>query len=210
MPLPPDLVAQEWTPDRVQQELVRDGHPWPRWELVDGQLLCSHWEEEPAVSPSPRRLHQRAVRELLTLLHPYVAAHGVGEVLMAPLDVRLDAHTLVQPDVLVAAPDADGRPTSDAPVTALLLAVEVVSPTSGAADRVLKRALYPRLGVPEYWVVDCAARLLEITRPGDRRVELHADFLRWHPAGASEALVLDVRSYFDRVVGPPAAPPLTP
>lgn len=201
MPLPAHLAGQEWTPDRVQNELVREDQPWPRYELIDGELLVSHWEEESDVSASPRRVHQRAVRELMWLLHPYVERFALGEVLMAPLDVRLTPDSLVQPDLLVAPPGADGRPESNEPVTALLIAAEVLSPSTAGNDRLKKRAFFAKQGVPEYWVVDTATELIEVSRPTDPRVELYARELHWLPTGASEPLVIDVPAYFARVQG---------
>ena len=58
------------------------------------------------------------------------------------------------------------------------------------------------MGWPEYWVVDCDARLIEVTRPGDpSRVAPYDRELQWHPAGAPEPLVVDVADYFARVGG---------
>lgn len=202
MPLPAHLAGQAWTPDRVQNELVREDQNWPRYELIDGELLVSWADEDAEVNASPRRIHQRAARQLMRLLEPYVERHALGEVLMAPLDVRLTPDSLVQPDVLVAPPGADGRAESNEPVTAMVLAAEVLSPSTAGNDRLRKRAFYSRQGVPDYWVVDCDARLIEVSRPTDPRVELYADALRWHPDGAPEPLVIDVPAYFARVLGP--------
>lgn len=194
------LASQVWTAERVRQELLRDFHPWPRYEFIDGELLVSHAGDE--VSPSPTRRHQRAVALLLFLLGPYVARHGLGEVLASPLDVSLHPDEVRQPDVLVVPPDGPDGALSDEPVTRLLLAVEVLSPSTARVDRVKKRESYARHGVPEYWVVDCDARLIEVTRPGDpSRVELYDRELRWHPTGAPEPLVIDVAGYFARVGG---------
>lgn len=190
MPLPSDLAGQEWTPDRVQNELVREDRHWPRYELIDGELL---------VSPAPRPLHQIAVSELMGLLQPYVRAHAVGLVLTGPADIRLGTRTTAQPDVFVVPPDAgfDGR-TWDS-IAKLSLVVEVLSPSTAGYDRITKRAFYARQGVPEYWVVDCGAPLIEVSRPSDPRVELYDRALRWHAAGAPEPLAVDVRAYFGRV-----------
>jgi Uma2 family endonuclease len=41
------------------------------------------------------------------------------------------------------------------------LAVEVSSPSTRGVDRLKKRALYERFGVPEYWIVDLDADVIE-------------------------------------------------
>ncbi len=70
---------------------------------------------------------------------------------MAPFDVVLGAHTVLQPDVLVAR--RDDFTERDLP-TAPLLAVEVLSPSTRLVDLNLKRARYEAAGCPSYWVVD--------------------------------------------------------
>ena len=62
-----------------------------------------------------------------------------------------------------------------------LLAVEVLSPSTARADRTVKRRLYQRAGVPEYWIVDLEARLVERWRPADERPEVLTDTLTWRP-----------------------------
>ena len=84
-------------------------------------------------------------------LAPFVRAHRIGRVLLSPADIEFDERTLVQPDLFVA-PLVEGRqPRTWHEIQALLLAVEVLSPTTARADRQVKRRRYQRHGVPEYW-----------------------------------------------------------
>ena len=83
----------------------------------------------------------------------------------------------------------------------LLLAAEVISPSSARGDRVDKREAYQRNGVPEYWIVDAAARVVERWHPSDERPEIISDRLIWTPAGATEPFVLDLVAYFAEVFG---------
>src|SRR5690606_7670743 len=158
MPLPlPD--APVWTAEMVRA-LQDESHPAPRYELVDGELL---------VTPSPQPLHQFAVFALARALHDHVRVHRLGIVFMSPADLELEPETVVQPDLFVVPAGGERPTTSWRAVRSLLLAVEVVSPSSGRADRLTKRRLYQRAGVPEYWVVDVDARLIERWRPDDDR-----------------------------------------
>lgn len=86
----------------------------------------------------------------------------------------------------------------------LLLVVEIPSPGTARADRLVKRRLYQRQGVPEYWIVDVAARLVERWRPEDERPEILTEHLEWQPAPVREALRVDLAAYFGEVVGPDA------
>ena len=82
------------------------------------------------------------------------------------------------------------------PVTRSLLVVEVLSLGSQRHDRVTKRGHYQRAGVPEYWIVDQDAELFERWRREDERPEVVDEFPLWHPPGAAEPLVIDVRALF--------------
>ena len=83
---------------------------------------------------------------------------------------------------------------------ALLLGVEVVSPSTGDDDRTTKRDYYRRAAVPEYWIVDLDERSLERWRPGDDRPEVVRGTLTWRPEGTRTPLTLDLRAFFGRVL----------
>jgi Uma2 family endonuclease len=72
------------------------------------------------------------------------------EVLFAPLDWRPDGRTSLQPDVVVLA-DRDSRGIV---ADSLLLAVEVLSPSTRRKDAVFKRSKYEDSGVASFWLVD--------------------------------------------------------
>ena len=76
------------------------------------------------------------------------------------------------------------------------LAVEILSPSTARLDRQVKRRLYQRQGVPEYWIVDIDARLVERWRPADDRPEILTERLTWQPDPARPALGVDLGAYF--------------
>jgi Uma2 family endonuclease len=71
----------------------------------------------------------------------------------------------------------------------------------GGADRTIKRRLYQRAGVGEYWIVDLDARLVERWRPADARPELLTETLDWRPEGSAEPLSVDLPHFFADVLG---------
>jgi Uma2 family endonuclease len=121
--------------------------------------------------------------------------------LFSPADIEPEAGALVQPDVFVGPLPEGRRPSSWADFSRLLLAVEVVSPSTARADRTVKRLLFQRAGVPEYWIVDLDARLVERWRPGDDRPEVITEVLRWHPDRATAPLEIDLPRLFATVNG---------
>ncbi|HEY0970065.1 MAG TPA: Uma2 family endonuclease [Gemmatimonadales bacterium] len=190
----PNVAApRRWTAEEVRA-MQDESRPAPRYELVDGELL---------VTPSPGVAHQRAVLALARALFDYVRTHSLGEVLVSPADLGLEPETVVQPDVFVVPARGEGRARSWRDVRALLLAIEVISPSSARADRVRKRRLYQRTGVPEYWAVDLDARVIERWRPADERPEVVDGRLEWAPEGAGEGepLALDLERMFREVLG---------
>ena len=78
---------------------------------------------------------------------------------------------------------------------------EVLSPSTARADRHRKRLIYQDQRVPEYWVVDLDARLVERWRPDDARAELMAERLEWQPRADLEPLRIDLPAFFDEVLG---------
>lgn len=175
---------------------IADVHALPddgnRYEVIDGALF---------VTPAPSWLHQDAVLQLARILGDYLEAESVGHVLVAPADVIFAPDRAVQPDLFVI-PLVNGRtPQRWEDVRRLLLAIEVLSPSSSRADRVEKRRLYGDEGVPEYWLVDVDARTFERSTPGDVRIEVLTEQLAWQPEGAAAPLVVSLPRYFSRVTG---------
>lgn len=182
---------RRWTPAAVR-ELRERSVDATRYEVVGGELL---------VTPAPGGAHQNAVVVLCAALYRYVRTQRVGHASVAPRDVELPSEdSLIQPDVLVV-PYEDAKLFVDSrAVERLLLAVEVLSAASAHADRVTKRRLLQRNRVPEYWVVDVEARVVERWRPDDERPEILTERLEWLPPGASEPFVLDLGPYFAEVL----------
>ena len=173
-----------WTEEEFYR--ARDAAPpGERWELVDGEVL---------VTPSPHWIHQRVVARLFVRIEAYVRQHVLGEAFPSPLDVKLEPGLVLQPDVLVV-PAGELRRRSDV-VRRLLLAIEILSPSSARHDRVTKRPRYQRNRVPEYWIVDDTSQTVERWTPDDDRPELLAEQLLWHPAGTPEPFLLDLIRFF--------------
>lgn len=78
----------------------------------------------------------------------------------------------------------------------MLLAGEILSPTTVRCDRAIKRQHYQAAAVHEYWIVDPDARLIERWRPEDERPEIIRERMTWHPGGASVALEFALADLF--------------
>lgn len=126
----------------------------PRVELFDGEFFMVPWPSFP---------HQNAVVNLIAVLHAHVREHALGVLLPAPFDVVLGEHDVVQLDLLFIA--TEHRDRIEGCLRGLPdLLVEVISPFHAERDRIVKRDLYARCVVPEFWLVDPEPRTVEVLR----------------------------------------------
>jgi len=197
MPAPTDLdLVRRWT--AAELRALQDALPpddRTRYELIDGELI---------VSSSPSWKHQRAVALLWRALDDYVRPAGLGEVVVSPADLEPEAGHVTQRDLFVVPESERGIDAQWADIHRLLVAIEVLSPSTARHDRRTKRRYYQRNGVPEYWIVDLDARVVERWRPDDAfRPEVLDEQLVWHADGAATPFTLDLPSYFADVHGEP-------
>lgn len=177
------MLRQDWTA-RDLLDLPDDGN---RYEVLDGELL---------VTPAPSLAHQRAAGLLYRLLVDYLIGQPVGEAIMAPADVTFSERRVLQPDVFVIPFASTRRATRFEDVGRLLLAAEIISPSTARADRVKKRRVFREQAVPEYWIVDLDARTIERSTPADERVTVIAETIEWFPEGATAPLRISLAEYF--------------
>jgi len=174
-------MRRDWTVDDLLDLPDDDGN---RYEVLDGELL---------VTPAPSWAHQRVIRALSQLLTAYLTPQGIGDVVFAPADVIFSKHRALQPDLFVAPLMPDGKlPERLSDVGRLLLAVEVLSPSTARVDRVKKRRVYREEDVPEYWIIDVDARTIERSTLRDDRIDIYDSTLEWLPEGATEPLHVDI------------------
>jgi Uma2 family endonuclease len=186
-------VRRHWTTADVRALIDESPTAWPRYELIGGELI---------VTPAPGGLHQFAVTELQFLLTAYLRDEPVGAAITSPADLELEPGTITQPDIFVI--PAGGAPSDDdafrwSDVSSLLLAVEVISPSSIRTDRITKREYYMNVGVPDYLIVDIDARIIERWIQGRETPAVLRDRLVWHPPGARTPLDVALPEYFDRI-----------
>ena len=124
-----------------------------RYEIIEGDRF---------VTPAPVPAHQRVSRNLEFILESFTRKTGAGEVFHAPVDVVLSDTDVVQPDLLIVGKDqADivgEKNISGAPY----LVAEILSEGTRKMDFLIKRKLYERFGVREYWIVDPEIKRIEV------------------------------------------------
>lgn len=151
------------------EDYLRLPESGPRYQLIDGELH---------MAPAPNLYHQKISWNLVKLLSCYLDTQQVGQAFCAPCDVYLDAHNVVQPDLLFVATGNLHILAEDGVRGAPDLVVEILSPATALLDTKTKRAIYARSGVKEMWLVDpilCQIHLYEFARDPAKAVRLVDD-----------------------------------
>ena len=134
-----------------------------RYELIDGELI---------IMTSPTALHQELLKKLAAAFM-VLESRGLGTMFFAPLDVILSNFDVVQPDLIFISNERAhiireyirGAPD---------LVVEILSPSTAGCDRTVKRELYARHGVGEYWLIDPYAKTATVLILGANGYDTHA------------------------------------
>ena len=142
-----------------------------RHELIDGE----HY-----VTPSPNVRHQRISGNLYLAIGIYLKAHPIGQVFYAPLDVVFSDVDIVEPDLLYVSRERAAEVLVPQHVRGVPeLVIEIASKGTRKRDETVKRGLYERAGVSEYWVVDPKIDVVRVYRNTgnvfERPLELRRD-----------------------------------
>jgi Uma2 family endonuclease len=106
------------------------------------------------VSPAPSTRHQTVSGRLQFALMQALEVPGLAQIFNAPCDVIFTPTSVVQPDLAIVSAARSHLITARAIEGVPDVLVEIISPASSDRDEHLKKRLYERHGVPEYWVVE--------------------------------------------------------
>ncbi|MCK4411026.1 Uma2 family endonuclease [Candidatus Bipolaricaulota bacterium] len=161
-----------------------------RYELLQGELV---------MVPSPNWLHQSILKRILLFIDDYVTSHGLGEVRFAPLDIVLSEEVVLQPDIFFISRERSEIIADEGVHGAPDLVVEITSPGTKARDQTLKRTLYARHGVKEYWIVDPEAKTVEVLTLEEKGFELFSAYKGTELLNSPllKGLAIDLRKVFE-------------
>ncbi|HHT9124785.1 MAG TPA: Uma2 family endonuclease [Candidatus Brocadiia bacterium] len=124
-----------------------------RYELIEGEFF---------MIPSQNEYHQRISGELGFILYGFVKKNKLGSVYLAPFDVVFSDEDVVQPDIIFVSKGRKNIITKDNIKGAPDLLIEILSPKISYRDREIKRKLYFKYSVKEYWIVDPEGQNIEV------------------------------------------------
>lgn len=142
------MTSATWRhPDRYTVDEWADLDPMPdgsRVELIDGVLR---------VTPAPALAHQRFGDRLCNLMDDTLWKRGRRDLCaVTGISVPVTGTFGFIPDIAVIR--NPGVDVNSVPVSDLVLAVEIVSPSTRKQDRIVKPAAYAGAGVQYYWRVE--------------------------------------------------------
>ena len=129
-----------------------------RHEIIDGD----HY-----VTPSPKTRHQMVSMNLTRAFVLYLDRHPIGRLFAAPFDVVLSDLDVVEPDLLYISNERTGILTDAHVRGAPDIVIEILSSGTRRRDEGIKRKLYERVGVREYWLVDPEIDSVKVFRQVD-------------------------------------------
>ena len=127
-----------------------------RHELIDGE----HY-----VTPSPNVRHQRILGTPHWLIRSHLETNPIGQVFFAPFDVVFSDFDVVEPDLLYLSNERAAQVLTELHAKGVPeLVVEIASKGTRKRDETIKRRLYERTGVSEYWIVDPEIDVIRVYR----------------------------------------------
>lgn len=153
-----DTLQGLWTEEQYLR--LTDQSNW-LIEFTDGSL---------EVLPMPTDDHQDILQFLLALFSAFLHPRG-GKVRCAPMRLKLRTGKYREPDLMMLL-DAKDPQRQKAYWLGADMAVEIISPDNPKRDKVVKRADYAKVGIPEYWIVDPQDETIMVLRlEGDKYIE---------------------------------------
>ncbi|MFZ3091562.1 MAG: Uma2 family endonuclease [Nitrospirota bacterium] len=131
-------------------ERLPEGAPY---QLIGGELI---------MTPSPIPYHQKILGKIFFEMNKFVEEKNLGEVYLAPIDVYFSETDVYQPDIIFISKERlniigekkiEGSPD---------LIVEILSPATAYYDLRIKKEMYERGSVKEYWIVDPMQKIIEV------------------------------------------------
>ena len=146
-------LANVYTPPpRTLMEIFENLPEGTFAQLINNQIV---------MSPAPSNTHQKVLDKIYRELGNFVEKHSLGETRPAPFDVFLNRKNAYQPDIIFIANSNMDNLKENGFYGAPDLVIEVHSPATEQHDRGVKKEVYEKTGVKEYWMIDPVTKMAE-------------------------------------------------
>ena len=124
------------------------------FELLPEGTLCEVINNTIYMAPPPSSSHQRSVTQLSRLIGNYIEKLQLGEVFVSPIGVYFDNNNVFEPDLVFVSKENEHTVAAKGIVGTPDFIIEILSPGNKQHDLTVKKDVYERFGVKEYWVVN--------------------------------------------------------
>ena len=131
------------------------------YELIDGIVL---------MSPRPSSTHQIISGNLYFELR--TALKGKNCIPIQEIDLVLEGENFIPDLMVICNEDIRDIKRYEKPP---LIAIEIVSPTSGSRDYITKRRKYEQLGIQEYWIVSPEEKCITVFDFVNKNEEMYCE-----------------------------------
>lgn len=139
-----------------------------RYEVLEGELI---------MTPAPLYIHQKIQSKLGFILQNYVNEKNIGEILFSPLDVVLSKTNVLQPDIIYISNDNRKIIQKRGLFGPPDMVVEIISPSTTHRDLQVKKTIYEKFNINEFWVAYPDEKILENYIIKDMRYELFSSVI---------------------------------
>lgn len=124
------------------------------WESLPEGTLCQLINNQLIMSPAPREIHQKILNRINVAIFNFLEKVNIGQVRIAPYDVHFSIQNILQPDILFIKEENLYKIEEKGLVGAPDLIIEILSLSTSQLDYDVKKMVYERYGVSEYFIVD--------------------------------------------------------
>lgn len=124
------------------------------WESLPEGTLCQLINNNLIMSPAPREIHQKILNQINVAIFNFLEKAKIGQVRIAPYEVHFSNQNILQPDILFIKEENLYKIEEKGLVGAPDLVIEILSLATSQLDYEVKKSVYERFGVPEYFIVD--------------------------------------------------------
>ncbi|MDQ3683898.1 MAG: Uma2 family endonuclease [Bacteroidota bacterium] len=124
------------------------------FEMLPEGTLAELIYDKIYMSPSPLYSHQQIAGELFTQIMLFVKEKQAGVCIISPIDIFLDDKNVLQPDIVFISKEKMYIIKDNRIKGCPDLIVEILSPGNEHHDKEIKKEVYEKFGVKEYFIVN--------------------------------------------------------
>lgn len=161
-------------------EILNDALFYDRYEIIEGEKF---------MAPSPSWGHVNVTANLVTIIGGYARINKLGVAVADNFDVHFPDGSLFKPDFIFISADKAKSLFEDKNSTlhgVPDMVAEIFSRSTMKRDIGIKKDIYERNGVKEYWIIDPLSEYIQVYLLRDGKYQLDDVYHNWSKAELNE------------------------